>query len=76
MICECCGKPRGTLKAKKSSALPGAKHIMCETCRLEGHEPKAMIIVAYRSGFNMDVVNKLIKGKKYCGTPIEARLLV
>lgn len=73
MNCQCCGMLKEKLNGVESSLVNGMKLIICNDCKVAGHEPRYMVIIAGQS--KIDVV-KHVKNKLYCGRVIAAHELL
>lgn len=70
MFCSVCGEDE-CLKLLESKAMPGARYIACESCRLNKFEPRPLVVLgAYY--FDSPAARNAIKEKLYVGEEILA----
>lgn len=72
--CTSCGKPKNSLKNKKSKLLPGVEMNLCQDCLDNKFEPRAYVILAGRT-HGADYIAAYIKPQRYHGEPITVREL-
>lgn len=70
LICTSCAREYKTLNATKSKLMP-VMIFLCENCRREGYEPRALVVLSAREG-NSKTKN-YIKNNKYIGDDILAK---
>lgn len=80
-VCTSCRKPKASLKAKKSKALPGTQMYLCQDCLDNKREPRGFIVLAGRQALDRgeNPIEELafwIKHHRYLGEPITLRELV
>lgn len=80
MICTSCRKPKASLKAKKSKALPGAQMYLCQDCLENKREPRGFLILAGRAAADrgenpVEALSYWIKAHRYLGEAITLREL-
>ena len=71
MTCACCGKPKATIKPRKSSIISNVTLLCCEDCHNKKLEPRYLVVLVGRSK-GMDAVRDLIVNHRYLGDEITA----
>lgn len=75
MICQCCGKQKQSVSAKKSTLIQGNMILVCDVCREKKYEPRHIIIIVGRSR-GVQAIRDHINKRLYVGDTITAEELI
>lgn len=71
--CVSCDKQKDKLHRVQSTVVESLELKLCAACSFDDYEPRWVIVLAARSGVNVDRVKELVTNRKYYGDDIELR---